>query len=188
MDSSFVQPNLLHLKIKNVGDVNGVGYFGFDFTCILEVTDNSNNANDITNIYYPSSYLDYGGISKSTKFGVNNKIYYPVRRADLRNTNLIHNRENNVHDNTTYNYGLYTNEPNIDSSMYSIIYNTPALRVNHHIEFTLELNETYFKPNTTYIVVSDYLATSNLLFGSLVPIPVFPSIISPFVGEELVPE
>ena len=67
---------------------NGVGYFGL-ILHVLEVTDNSNNANDIAILF--SCYL-IGGISKQHSL-IDDKIYYPVKRADLRNSNLIHNRK-----------------------------------------------------------------------------------------------
>ena len=127
----------IYLNLENIGNTNGIGYLNYDWTAIIELTENENESNTID------------GLHAKTELSVNNKIYYGVKRCNIHNLPILYQINSNYDKSYSSARGGTQTNPNV------FILNQPPLNSNDSIKIKLKLTEDQFLPNKIYAALAD---------------------------------
>lgn len=127
----------IHLNLENIGNIDGTGYLTYDWTAIIELTDNINESNTID------------GLVAGTALNVNGNIYYGVKRCNIHNLPIIYQINSNYDTSYSSARGGTQSNPNV------FILNQPPLKSNDSLRIKLELTEDQFLPNKIYAALAD---------------------------------
>ena len=138
--------NILTIDISNIGTANGIGDNNTDYTVIISVTENSNNSNTLSTLDNNGSWAGMPAGTPLYPYN-SNKTYYPVERISLEDCSLT------MITSTETNMNIQLDE-DFTGGWIGFIGNTPSLKVNDHIQFSLTLSSV-FSPGTYAIFTDD---------------------------------